>query len=83
MRAFIKFNKGLMKLPMQWKIWLMMLVAVNMIVPFFYLDRLEARIAVGTIILSMMLMTMITHFSGFTRLLGFGHVFWFPMIYFF
>jgi len=83
MRAFIKLNKGLLKMPMQWKVWLMMLVTFNMIVPFFYLAHMEARIALGTIMISMMLMTMITHFSGFTRLLGFGHVFWFPMLYFF
>ncbi len=82
MRAFIKFNKGLMKMPMQWRIWLMLLVAVNMVVPFFFLDRLEAQIALGTIMLSMMLMTALTHLSGFTRLLGLGHVFWFPMLYF-
>ncbi|MBN4054770.1 hypothetical protein JYT87_03585 [Nitrospira defluvii] len=83
MNAFIKFNKGLMKYPMQWKMWLMLLVGANMVIPFFFLDRLEAQVALGTIMLSIMLMTAITHFTGFTRLLGLGHVFWFPMLYFF
>lgn len=82
-RAFIKFNKSLMKLPMQWQLWLMLLVGANMVGPFFFLDRLEAQVALGVIMLSMMLMTVITHLSGFTRLLGLGHVFWFPMLYFF
>ncbi len=72
-----------MKFPMRWKLWLMLLVVVNMVIPFFYLSHLEARIALATIMVSMMLMTMITRFSGFTRLLGLGHVFWFPMLYFF
>ncbi len=83
MNAFIKFNKGLMKMPLQWQIWLMFLVGANMVVPFFFLDHLEAQIALGIIMLSMMLMTAVTHFSGFTRLLGLGHIFWFPMLYFF
>jgi len=82
MGAFIKFNKGLMRMPGHWQLWLMLLVVVNMVVPFFFLDRLEARIAVGTLLASMMLMTVLTHLSGFTRLLGLGHVFWFPMLYF-
>lgn len=83
MKAFIKFNKGLMLMPMQWQIWLMLLVGANMVVPLFFLDRLEAQVALGIIMLSMMLMTAVTHFSGFTRLLGLGHIGWFPMIYFF
>lgn len=83
MKAFIKFNKGLMLMPIQWQTWLILLVGANMVVPFFYLYRLEAQVALGTIMLSMMLMTVITQRTGFTRLLGLGHIGWFPMIYFF
>lgn len=83
MNAFIKFNKGLMLMPMSWQMWLMLLVMVNMLVPFFYLDRLEAQMTLGTMMLSMMLMTAVTQKTGFTRLLGLGHFLWFPMIYFF
>ncbi len=83
MNAFIKFNKGLMLMPSQWRIWLMLLVGANMIWPVFFLGRLEAQVALGTMMVSMMLMTALTHFFGFTRLLGLGHIFWFPMIYFF
>ena len=36
MRAFIKFNKGVMKMPVQWQLWLFLLVAVNLVVPIFY-----------------------------------------------
>lgn len=83
LRAFIKFNKSLMKLPLQWQVWLMLLVGSNMVVPFFFINRLEARITLGTMMISMMLMTVITHLTGFTRLLGLGHILWFPMLYFF
>ena len=39
MGAFIKFNKGMMKMPVQWQLWLMLLVTVNLLVPLFFLAR--------------------------------------------
>ncbi len=33
MRAFIKFNRGVMKMPMLVRLWLMLLVALNLVVP--------------------------------------------------
>lgn len=38
MHAFIKFNKGLMKMPVQWRLWLLLLVGINLVVPLFFLD---------------------------------------------
>lgn len=82
MRAFIKFNKGILRMPLHWQLWVMLLVAVNLIVPLFFIDRLEAQVVVGTLFGSMILMTLLTGFSGFTRLLGLGHFLWFPLLYF-
>ena len=82
MRAFIKFNKGIMKMPIQWQLWLMLLMVVNMVVPLFYLNRLEAQVIFSVILASTMLMTILTASSGFTRLLGLGHILWFPLLYF-
>ncbi len=82
MRAFIKFNKGMMKMPIHWQLWLLLLVVVNLIIPLFFLDRLEAQVVVGALLASMLLMTILTALSGFTRLLGLGHVLWFPLLYF-
>ena len=82
MRAFIKFNKGMMKMAVPVRLWLILLVTLNVVVPLFYLDRLEAQVVVGTILASMLLMTVLTGLSGFTRLLGLGHIFWFPLLYF-
>lgn len=82
MRAFIKFNKGMMKSPIYVRLWLALLVTANMVVPLFFLGRLEAQVVLGTLLISMMLMTALTALSGFTRLLGLGHIFWFPMLYF-
>ena len=32
-RAFIKFNKGIMKMPIYWQLWLMLLTVANLFVP--------------------------------------------------
>ncbi len=82
MRAFIKFNRGVMKMPMIVRLWLMLLVALNLVVPLFSLDRLEAQVVVVTFVASVMLMTVLTASLGFNRLLGLGHIFWIPLMYF-
>ena len=45
-----------------------------------YLDHFEAKIVLGTFLISFMLMVMITGVTGFTRLLGAGHILWIPML---
>ena len=82
MRAFIKFNKGMMKMPVQWRLWLMLLMAVNLVVPLFFLGRIEAQVVLVVFLASAMLMTVLTALFGFTRLLGLGHILWFPLLYF-
>ncbi len=82
MRAFIKFNKGIMSMPIHWQLWLTLLVTFNLIIPLFFLNRLEAQVVVGALVASMILMTVLTAISGFTRLLGLGHIFWIPLLYF-
>ena len=82
MHAFIKFNKGLLRMPIQWQLWLLLLVSFNLVVPLFYLNRLEAQVVVGALLVSMTLMTLLTALTGFTRLLGLGHIVWLPLLYF-
>ena len=31
MKAFIKFNRGMLKMPLHWQLWLMLLVAANLV----------------------------------------------------
>ncbi len=81
MNAFIKFNKGMLALPIGWQLWLMVLVAHNMIVPLFHFGRVEAQAVFVTLLASMGLMTLITARTGFTRLLGLGHFLWIPLLY--
>ena len=60
----------------------MLLVTANAIIPLFYIQRLEAQVVLGAIMASMLFMTILTGLSGFTRLLGLGHIFWFPLLIF-
>lgn len=81
MRAFIKFNKGMMRLPIQWRLWLLLLVTANLVIPLFHLHRLEAQVVIGTLLISMMIMTGLTALTGFTHLLDLGHILWVPLLY--
>lgn len=82
MRAFIKFNRGMMMMPVHWQLWLALLVTFNLVLPLIFLSRPEAQVVVATLMASMILMTGLTAFSGFTRLLGLGHILWVPLLYF-
>jgi len=82
MNAFIKFNKGLMNQSLPVRLWVGLMVIFNMIIPLFFLERLEAQVVLAAIMASMLLMTLITSTTGFTRLLGLGHIFWIPLLYF-
>ncbi len=82
MNAFVKFNKGMLRMPIHWQLWLMVLVAANMFGPLFFLHYLEAQVVLGTILASMTLMTLLTGRFGFTRILGLGHILWVPMLAF-
>jgi len=82
MNAFIKFNKGLMNSSLPVKLWVGLLVIFNMIIPLFFLERLEAQVVLAAIMASMALMTLITATTGFSRLMGLGHIFWIPLLYF-
>ncbi len=81
MRAFVKFNQGIMKMPVHWQLWLMVLMAFNLVIPLFLLSHVEAQVVLCVLVASLMLFTVLTARFGFTRILGLGHIFWFPLIY--
>ncbi len=74
MNAFIKLNRGILKMPVPWLIWLMLLVTANMVAPLFFLQYAEAQLVLATLMASMLLMTWLTARFGFTRILGLGHI---------
>ena len=50
MHAFIKFNRGMMRMSTAVRAWLLVLVTANLVVPLFFLERLEAQVVVGTLL---------------------------------
>lgn len=78
--AFIKFNKGILSSSTLTKLWLVVLVAANLLGPLFFLPQVEAQVVIGTFMVSACLMTALTARFGFTRVLGLGHILWFPML---
>ncbi len=82
MNTFIKFNRGLLAMPLPWRLWLLLLLTVNLIAPLVFIERLEAQATVAALLVSMALMTGLTGLSGFSRLLGLGHIVWVPLLFF-
>ena len=82
MRSFLKFNRGVLRLPLQWRLWMMLLVAANMVVPLFFLGHLEAQVVLVALLLSLVLFALLTAKAGFSRILGVGHLPWVPLVWF-
>ncbi len=82
MNALVKFNRGILRLPVGVRLWLFVLMTANLLVPLIYLERSEARIVLLTFLASFVLMVVITGTNGFTRLLGLGHILWIPLVLF-
>ena len=82
MNAFLKFNKGVLKMSVAWRVWLGLLVTMNLIIPLVFISRLEAQLVLGAMLIGFGLMTLLTALSGFSRLLGAGHILWIPLVLF-
>ena len=80
LRAFMTFNLGVLRMPLGVKVWLLALIAANMVVPLFFISIRAAQVVVLTMLASVMLMTALTAWRGFSRLLGLGHLLWVPLL---
>ena len=80
--AFVRYHRGLGRMPVRWKPWLISLLAANMIVPLFYITRLEAKVVLGVALLGGATFVVLTAFTGFSRLLGLAHFWWIPLVVF-
>lgn len=81
-RGLIRFNRGLLGMPVGWQVWVGLLGVVNLVVPLFYVGRPEARLVLIAFAVAALIMWMLAGLDGFTRLLGLGHFVWFPLLYF-
>lgn len=76
------FVRGVNAMALPWRVWLMGLVAANLVAPLFFLARPEALATIAALVASMVLMLWLIRVQGYTRLLGLGHVFWIPLVYY-
>ena len=80
MNAFLRFNLGLLKMPVHLQAWVGILVAANIIAPLFLLEHVEARITLAAGLFGIALMSALTGRFGFSRIVGVGHVAWLPLL---
>ncbi len=80
--AFVDYHRGLALMPVKWKPWLGSLFVANMVIPLFFMQRLEARVVFLVALIHGAMFVCLTAASGFSRLLGLAHILWFPMIAF-
>ena len=76
----IAFMKDTLKMPKPWIAWLWLLMAINMIGPFFFWSALEAKLVFAAIMGNAMLMVGLHAKFGFARILGLGHILWLPLL---
>lgn len=76
----MQFMKTMMMMPILWQVWLGVLVTANLVVPFFFMNTLEAPVILLTAIVGLMIMLAIFSEKGFVRLLGIGHIGWIPLV---
>ena len=80
MKTMISFIRTMLSLPKPWVAWVMLLMAVNLVIPFYYLATIEAQIVLGAALIGAIIQTAIFSTKGFVRLLGIGHILWIPMV---
>ena len=82
MKAFITLNTGLLQSRPLVKLWLLVMLALNLIVPIGLLPGRAPVIVLATMMLSIGLMTLLTARFGFSRILGLGHILWIPLSFY-
>ena len=80
MKVIIGFNEGIMFMAKPWRIWMVFLVATNMIAPILFIGTLEAKVVLSAVLIGLGIMLTLFSKLGYVRLLGIGHILWIPMI---
>jgi hypothetical protein len=80
MRGFITFMRGVLRSSIAIQLWLLVMAGINAVVPLLYLERVEARVVLATILVAATSMFALTSRFGFTRILGLAHVPWLVLV---
>ena len=70
----------MMRISWPWKLWLGILILVNMILPLAYIRSIEGQATLVSLFTGFVIMTLIHRKKGYVRLLGAGHVFWIVLV---
>ena len=81
MRSFLRFNQGMLRMPMRLQLWVLVLVGANIVTPLFFLQHFEAQLTLAAGLLGLALMSVLTGRFGFSRIVGLGHITWLPLIF--
>ncbi len=81
MKAMRGFTKGMLSLKKPWVAWLGMLILANMVLPLVFIETLEAQLVLAAAMIGAVFQMAIFHAKGFVRLLGVGHIFWVPLVF--
>ncbi len=71
---------SILRMPLPWLVWVMLLVAANFLAPLFYIQTLEAQLTIAALLIGFIIQSYIHSKLGFVRLLGLGHIFWAPLV---
>lgn len=80
MRAMKTFMAGTNAMPVGWRMWLAVLVLANFIMPWFFIQHVEAQVTFAAVVIGLVIALILIKIQGFTRLLGLMHIAWFPLI---
>lgn len=75
-----QFLSALNQLPLGWRLWVGVLVLLNLVVPFFFSRKREAKVVIAVFLAQGTLMMGLFWAQGFTRLLGVAHFGWFWLL---
>ncbi|GJL77459.1 MAG: hypothetical protein NPINA01_04480 [Nitrospinaceae bacterium] len=76
-KILIGFNKGILTMTKPWQVWMVFLVAANLVLPFFFLGTPEATVVLAGAGVGMVIMMTLFAKFGYVKLLGLGHIPWF------
>lgn len=76
----IGFMVSVLRLPIQWRIWVGLLVLFNLVVPLAFYQHLEAQLTIASMVAGSLAQSHLHSKFGFVKLLGVGHVFWVPLV---
>lgn len=73
---------GLRRMAWPWRLWVGLLAFLNLIAPLAFLHRPDAQWTLAAIAVAGVCMITLAQIQGFTRLLGLGHIWWVPLIWY-